>query len=351
MPKNYQPREGKKLLSRRQRRDGGNQVDMNELNPKLSELDANLARQMKDIVNKQNCLLMSFIAPKPVKTSPVDSDYATITVDDIYNIERSIEVLTDKSELPSKLHLVVNTPGGSTYATTKIARYLRGLFQNIDVFVPYEASSGGTVFCLAANSIVMGNLANLTPIDPQTVYKDEVVSAVSFEQAVEELHRDFSKLRPAQIPSPYQQLISELDPIFLKEKSKLVIDVILVAWDLLEKSQNPKTPEIESDKVKLAAWENRNKELLEIAKRLTRSFWPHSHLIGIEEAKEIGLNVSSEQEKLALLKVYKKWVSKRLEEPQISHIIECYVPDKQEVRVPTPQGIIQGSGDEATIKA
>lgn len=321
---------------------------MADFNPRLSDLDEALSNQLKAIAEQQNCLLMSFISPKPVKTSPIDIDYATIAVDDIYTLEENIEKLQEKKELPKKLHLVIHTPGGSSYATTKIAKYLRSLFDAIDVYIPYEAASGGTMLCLAANIIVMDKLSNLTPIDPQTPYKGEYVSAVSFEQAVEELHRQFSNKRPGQIPSPYQQLCDELDPIILKEKNKLVIEAVLVAWDLLKKSQNPMKQEIKGDEKKQAEWEKKNDALLDTARYLTRTFWPHSHVIDFDDAKQLGLNVVNEKSKLDQLKIYKKWVSKRLEEPRLSHIIECFAP----IEVRQPSGLTtaatstDGSSDE-----
>jgi len=212
------------------------------------------------------------------------------------------------------------------YATIKIAKYLRALFETIEVYVPYEASSGGTVLCLAANTIVMDRLSNLTPIDPQTVYKGEYVSAGSFDQAAKELEEKYGTYRPEQIPSPYQQLCTQLDPIILKEKNKIVLDMVMVAWELLEKSQLPVQP-ISLPPTQMKEREEASLKLLDIVISLTKNrSWPHSHIIGLDDAKRLRLNVSEDKNKLAILKTCKKWVSQRLGESQTSHVIEHFAP-------------------------
>ena len=65
---------------------------------------------------------------------------------------------------------------------------------------------------------------------------------------------------------------------------------------------------------------------MNIAQSLSRTFWPHGHIIGLSEARSLGLNVSDKPEKLKLLKTYKKWVSERLDEAQYSHVIDYFTP-------------------------
>src|SRR5262249_47935127 len=93
--------------------------------------DITLKQELQEIANKHNCLIMSFVATaKPVKTSPVDYNYAQITVEDLYTIEKKIEEL-QKSKVPENLHLIIHTPGGDAHAATKIAKYLRSIFKKI----------------------------------------------------------------------------------------------------------------------------------------------------------------------------------------------------------------------------
>lgn len=316
----------------------------------LKDLDPKLTKALQAVADSQDALLMSFIAPeKPVKTSPVDVDYASITLQDIYNIEKTIEELQSKRELPAKLHLVIHTPGGSVYATTKIANYLRELFGVIEAYVPYEAASGGTALCLAANTIVMDKLSNLTPIDPQTRYKGQWVSAATFAQAVKELEERFSTYRPEQIPSPWQQMCEHLDPILLKEKNKIVIDMVLVAWELLKKSQNPRPKGKKLTPAEQRSRRQKSLELLGVAKNLAQSPWPHTHIIRVDEARQAGLSVSDDKPRLTRLKIYKKWVSNRLGEPQASHIIEYFSPTEVKKTAESKKVAVE-SPNETTAK-
>lgn len=299
-------------------------------------LDPEISQQLQSIANTNGVLLMGFIAPeKPIKTSPIDFDSASISVDDIYSIEEKIDALQKGGVFPNTLHLIVHTPGGSVYATTKIAKYLRGLFKTIEVYVPYEASSGGTVLCLAADTIVMGPLSNLSPIDPQRVYQGQYVSVNSFNQAVEELEERFGKQRPEQIPSPYQQLCDRIDPVILKEMNKSALDTVIVAGELLQKSQKPLKDE------------EKKKKIWILANTLARNkYWPHNHIIDIEQAKELGLNISIDEKKIELLKTYKEWVSKRLDVQRATHVIEYFAPANK-----APETVEEITGNKNEEKA
>jgi len=279
-----------------------------------SALDS-LSQQLQTIADEQDVLILSFVAPdKTVKVSPVGVMYASIDIDDLYEIEKVVENLEEQDKLPKRLHLVVQTPGGLVSVSTKIANYLRDTFEEITAFVPYEASSGGTVLCLAANQIVMGKMANLTPIDPQLPYDGTRVSAASFQRTVTELEKRFGKKRPVEIPPPYQQMCEKLDPVIITEMNKIWIDSASVASDLLTKSYRPS--DAEEDKITRTAL------------TLTYNEGPHGHIINAAEAKSIGLRVDESTEGKILLQTYKKWVKSMLGEEQITHIIRHYHPSR-----------------------
>ncbi len=298
----------------------------------LKEVDSQLSIDLQEIANSNKALLLSFIAPdKIVRKNPNSYDYATITVQDFYNIEKVVERLKDSNSLPDRLHLIIQTPGGELYASTKIIRYLQTNFKNIEAYVPYEAASGGTMMCLAANFIVMHATSSLTPIDPQIVYKGQRISALTYEQAIQDFQEKFGTFRPDEIPSPHQQLASQFDPVIAKEMRKTVYDSLSVAYDILLKSQKPKN---EAEKNKL----------FNLVFALGKTEYPHSHVITIDEAKKIGLNINLGVDKLNLLKTYKKWVSKRLNEEETSHIIESFCPELEVVPNQTNEKDTQNSG-------
>jgi hypothetical protein len=285
------------------------------------KIKQDLADQLQGVSDREGVLVMSFVAPDSiVKKSPVAYDYAKITIDDLYKIEATITKMQEEDKLPAKCHLVIQTPGGSLDAAVKIAKYLQAVFEEIEAYVPYEAASGGTMLCLAANTIVMDLTSDLTPIDPQVYYKGERIAATSYEQAISDFEEKFPTKRPEELPSPYQQMGNTFDPIVLKEMDKIVWDTISVALSLLKKSQKPE----------------KDSDLYPVVLALGKSEKPHSHVISAAEAKEIGLNVSDDGDKIKLLRVYKKWVSSMLNRQETNHIIDVYCP-QQKTKIVKPK--------------
>lgn len=75
-----------------------------------------------------------------------------------------IELLRDARGAPSDLLLETN--GGATDDTEKLASILRAAAPDLRVVVPRRAKSNGTLLALAAGQIVMGMGAELGPMDP-----------------------------------------------------------------------------------------------------------------------------------------------------------------------------------------
>ncbi|MGH8307218.1 MAG: SDH family Clp fold serine proteinase, partial [Gammaproteobacteria bacterium] len=67
------------------------------------------------------------------------------------------------------LDLILHSPGGSAEATARLVDYLRQQFTHIRIFVPLAAMSAATMWCFAADELVMGKHSQLGPIDPQMV--------------------------------------------------------------------------------------------------------------------------------------------------------------------------------------
>ncbi|MDO8583349.1 MAG: hypothetical protein Q7R51_02370 [bacterium] len=280
-----------------------------------------LREKLQEVANKENALIMSFIAPdSTIRTSPTSIAYARIRVQDLYDIERTIEdYKKEKGSLPKKLHLIIHTPGGDLSASTKIATYLQDKFEEIVAFIPYEAASGGTILCLAASTIVMDSASNLSPIDPQVLYKGQRISVTSYEQAINDFKKKNGNLKPEELSSPLPQMANQFDPIIAREMSRLAADIISVAYRLLSKSQKPTN-------------------LAEKLKILDTVFWignsetPHTHIIFADEAYRNGLKIDNSNENLTLLMLYKEWVSAKLNENQATHVIKVYSPDAKRIK-------------------
>lgn len=72
----------------------------------------------------------------------------------------------DEMEASEKITLVIYTRGGDPLAAWSIANLLRSFCSHLEVIVPLNCHSAGTLICLAADRIVMTRQATLGPIDP-----------------------------------------------------------------------------------------------------------------------------------------------------------------------------------------
>ncbi len=72
----------------------------------------------------------------------------------------------DTFSLPSKITLVLYSPGGDTLAAWTIANLIRQFCNEFEVIVPSKARSAATLISLGADRIVMTKQATLGPIDP-----------------------------------------------------------------------------------------------------------------------------------------------------------------------------------------
>lgn len=74
------------------------------------------------------------------------------------------EMLRDAKGGP--VDLLIETPGGYTDPTEKIASLLRTLAPDLRVIVPCRAKSNGTMLALVGSNVVMGPASELGPADP-----------------------------------------------------------------------------------------------------------------------------------------------------------------------------------------
>jgi hypothetical protein len=65
-----------------------------------------------------------------------------------------------------RVALVLQTAGGYVNAARRLAVLLRDHVDTLHIVVPHKAISAGTLLCLAADELVLGRLAELSPLDP-----------------------------------------------------------------------------------------------------------------------------------------------------------------------------------------
>jgi len=187
------------------------------------------------------------------------------------NIEDSEAILRAIRMTPPNMpiDIILHTPGGLVLATEQIAHALIQHKAKVTVFVPHYAMSGGTMLSLAADEIVMDENAVLGPVDPQLGQ----YPAASIVKVTEE-----------------------------KDKNK-VDDETLILADVSKKALKQTKAFVK--KVLLA--KNYSEEDAErLSQTLTEGRWTHDYPITYEEAKELGLRVSTDvpKEIYALMDLY-----------------------------------------------
>ncbi len=182
--------------------------------------------------------------------------YQYIDVEDAEEILRGIREAKDKP-----VDLILHTPGGQLHASIQIAKALKNHTAKTRVFVPHYSMSGGTIIALAANEIIMDKDASLGPIDPQV--------------------GDFLR---GVFPAPSWLHVAA-------KKGLEADDVTLMMGDISEKVLNFMRKEV--DGLLEGKFKDRDKQK-EVVEKLIGGEMVHSQFISAQDAKGLGLAVSTE---------------------------------------------------------
>ncbi len=204
-----------------------------------------------------------------------------IDVNDSEDVLRAIE-LTDP-DLP--IDLIVHTPGGLVLASAQIANALKRHRGKVTVFVPHYAMSGGTLLALAADEIIMDPNAVLGPVDPQ-LGQHPAVSVLSVLERKE------------------MKDIEDQTLILADIARKALVQVQILVRDLL-----------------LEHMAREKAESLAVA--LSTGTWTHDYAITAEEAKSLGLPVTTDmpREVYELMRLYPQPTRTR---PSVEYVPQPY---------------------------
>lgn len=175
-----------------------------------------------------------------------------IDIQDSEDLLRAIRLTPP--DLP--IDIILHTPGGLVLAAEQIARALRDHRGRVTMFVPHYAMSGGTLIALAADEIVMDAHAVLGPVDPQI----------------------------GQYPAASIVGVAERKPI------ERVDDDTLILADVAKKALR----QVHAAVVELAARRLAPEQAKALADQLATGQWTHDYPITVDEARALGLAVSTE---------------------------------------------------------
>ncbi len=174
---------------------------------------------------------------------------------DIQDSEAVIHAI-DTADPDVPLDIVLHTPGGLVLASYQIARALHRRKSRVTAFVPHYAMSGGTLIALGADEIVMSDHAVLGPLDPQIG------------------------------PYPAASVLSVLEA----KPIEAIEDQTLVMADQAEKA----VKQLHAIVAELLADKLADPDSVEpVARLLTAGTWTHDYAITSDQARDLGLNVST----------------------------------------------------------
>jgi hypothetical protein len=78
-------------------------------------------------------------------------------------------------KMSSRLLLVLSTPGGDPHAGFRIGRALQHDYDSFDALIPWLCKSAGTLICIGASKLWLGDQSELGPLDVQVKKHDEIV--------------------------------------------------------------------------------------------------------------------------------------------------------------------------------
>lgn len=212
--------------------------------------------------------------------------YRYIDIEDSEAILRAIR--STPPEQP--IALILHTPGGLVLAASQIAMALKKHKGEKIVIVPHYAMSGGTLVALAADKIIMDPDAVLGPLDPQ--------------------------LQTPQGVFPAPSLIK-----IARTKGNKASDTTLIYADVAEKALS----EIQEIIVYLLKDRLGEDKAREIARKLTEGYYTHDYPITAEEAKAMGLPVSTDvpPEIYELMELYPQAIQQR---PGVEYLPRPQIP-------------------------
>ena len=213
-----------------------------------------------------------------------------IDIEDSEEVIRAINLTDD--DVP--IDLILHTPGGLVLATERIACALKRHKGKVTVFIPHYAMSGGTLIALSADEIVMDPSAVIGSVDPQV----GGYPAASILKVIES-----------------------------KDKNEIDDETFILA-DISRKAMN-QLRECVRDILK----DNMNYvKADEVADLLTRGEWTHDYPITAEEAKTIGLPISTDmpEEVYQLMNLFPQPSNRR---PSVQYIPVPYHAEEKGKRI------------------
>ena len=180
-----------------------------------------------------------------------------------------------------RVALVLQTAGGYVNAARHLAVRLRETVRTLHIVVPHKAISAGTLLCLAAEELVLGVRAELSPLDPNVSAAQPQpgmpasISSADIHAYLDMAEQWFGLDRKRDGLELFKLLNQKFFPTSLSSFFRSEQQMLSYCQHFLQYSRPTATPEERAD----------------IASRLVQGYSSHDYVITRAEASELGLPV------------------------------------------------------------
>lgn len=239
----------------------------------------------------------------------LQSDTGMLDFDDItHPLTETIIDYGDSIEQGKKLTVILHTSGGNPHAAYRLATFLQKRTGGFEVVIPKKAKSGGTLFVLGAMKIIMGQMAELGPLDMQvqdqeseswdsalnetkalqTLSREALVLYAEKMQVLQKLHRwkkfeTRNRIATDFVNEMIRPLVEKIDAVHYTKMARIMEIMKKYGMSLMNRAGYPAV---------------KHKKVVE---SLGEDFPDHSYIIDLRDAKDLGLRVESPRQEVANL--------------------------------------------------
>lgn len=250
---------------------------------------------MPDSTLKQKCKAMSTIRQSAVLSLTLSE--ASLAPSHLLKVQKCLE----GKSFPV-LDVLLHSGGGDINSAYQIAELLRNHSKKLDVLVPIYAKSAATLLTLAADEIVMGELAELGPLDTQILERQK--GGRKYSSAL----NPFKSLE--QLQSFSLETLDVTVKLLLNRAALTVDEAIGHSIDFAASVSNPLYAKLDIEKLgeysralavgkeyserllrRYTKWKDNDEERADVLDKLVRGYPSHYYIIDFKEFKELGFDV------------------------------------------------------------
>ncbi len=225
--------------------------------------------------------------------------------------------LLRKDQQLTEIDFVINSSGGSIHAAYQISEILRMHVKHVNACVPFYAKSAATLLCIASDTIVLDELAQLGPLDTQILEekkggKGEYVSALNPFKTLEQLQKYALETLDVSVKMMAGRSCMNLEDCiehaisFVRTTTEPLFSK-LDAEKLGEYSRALSVGKEYGDRLlrRFAEWDEKKRE--DVLEKLVHGYPSHDFIIDYQELQELGFNAElfKETEKDSVQELFK----------------------------------------------